>query len=124
SRGAPRAYVRIALCPCGSGRRFERESQGARLSYLRLPRNRGQVPADSDVRQSQLVRDLFRGHPFAASCHHVDLAPRQVQLESIDRGLLLPAAAQLVDQRADSRAGDDRVAVEGNLDRAAETTRT
>src|SRR5439155_16513719 len=32
--------------------------------------------------------------------------------------------AQLVDQRADSRPGDDGVAVQGNLDRADETTRT
>ena len=88
-----------------------------------LPRDRRQMPADRDVREVELVGDLFRGHSFAASLHHVGLTARELQLEPFDRRLLLRAAAQLVDEGADSGARDDRVAAQRDLDGADESAR-
>src|SRR4029450_869136 len=77
------------------------------------------MPTDRDVRQIELVSDLSCGHSLAASLHHVGLTARELQLEPVDQRLLLRARAQLVDEGADARTWDDRVAPQRNLDGAA-----
>ena len=81
------------------------------------------MPTDRDVRQFELVGDLFCGHSLAASLHHVGLTARELQLEPFDQRLLLRAPAQLVDEGADARTWDDRVAAQRNLDGADESAR-
>jgi hypothetical protein len=81
------------------------------------------MPTDRDVRQIELVGDLFCGHSLAASLHHVGLTARELQLEPFDQRLLLRAPAQLVDEGADARTWDDWVAAQRNLDGADESAR-